>query len=223
MSTAARRVRSSPINLNLGVVDNGCPIPVRAPPGLPLHLPSPSAGPPETGVKRSGPQVSVDVVDRVNCARRSRYRTMWDGRGHARQRRCGLYIAGIACTGSNPVPATLSLSCGNAAADRLIRGVSTLRFPSTRRPADTGCLVRDDSLNLEPRCDHAVPDKPGRCPARAPPHRCSTARWRVADAIGSPNHGVRPEDRLQHQLASGLTKPGITTSAPPRPRQPRRR
>jgi hypothetical protein len=45
-------------------------------------------------------------------------------------------IAGIAYTGSNPVPATLSLSCENAATGRPIRPGSKLRFRSGFPPPD---------------------------------------------------------------------------------------
>jgi hypothetical protein len=56
-------------------------------------------------------------------------------------------IAGIAYTGSNPVPTTSVLTSNNAVVGRPIRSGSRAEFPSARRGADTDCVARAASLH----------------------------------------------------------------------------
>ena len=90
---------------------------VRWQPGFPSDFPPPDAKPCGTGTNRRGRQVTAEAVDRPFVHVTSDIR---DQKGMGRDSRgegdATCKIAGIAYTGSNPVPATLPLICGNAAA-----------------------------------------------------------------------------------------------------------
>ena len=86
-------------------------------PGFPSDFPPPSMGLRETGRNARGRPVTAAAVDRpfahVTSGRAGQVgmRRDWRGAGGATCK-----IAGIAYTGSNPVPATPALTCENAAA-----------------------------------------------------------------------------------------------------------
>jgi hypothetical protein len=117
-------------------------------PGFPSDFPPPNMGLRETGRNGRGRPVTAEAVDRpfvhVTSGLAGQVGLERDWR-RAADATCK--IAGIAYTGSNPVPATLPLSCGNAAAYRPVRPDSMLRFPSTRRPADTAWVFRATGPN----------------------------------------------------------------------------
>ena len=110
---------------------------------FPSTFPPPDAGPRGTGWNKQGRRGTAETVDRLFVHVTSYCREQV-GMGRDRRGDGGATckIAGIAYTGSNPVPATLPLSCGNAAADRPVRPGSTLRFPSTGRPTEIAWVFR---------------------------------------------------------------------------------
>ena len=88
-------------------------------PGFPSTFPPPDAKPCGTGSNRRGRQVTAEAVDRpfvhVTSDIRDQKGRGLDSRGDAAST---CKIAGIAYTGSNPVPATLPLTSSNAVAGR---------------------------------------------------------------------------------------------------------
>jgi hypothetical protein len=85
-----------------------------------ISLPFPSA---RRSAARDGPERAGTSGDSGSCCRTvfARHKRLpgpyEDGTGPARDGAATCKIAGIAHTGSNPVPATLAPSCGNAAAE----------------------------------------------------------------------------------------------------------
>jgi hypothetical protein len=106
-------------------------------PGFPSDFPPPNMGLRETGRNARGRPVTAAAVGKAFAHVTSGLagqvgmrRDSWGAGGAACK------IAGIAYTGSNPVPATTPLSCENAATGRRIRLGSTLRFRSGFPPPD---------------------------------------------------------------------------------------
>jgi hypothetical protein len=165
------------------VFDHGagdrCGTLVRRRPGFLSAFPPPDARSRGTGRNRRGRQVTAEAVDspfvHVTSDDRDQVgmgRDQW-GDGGATCK-----IAGIAYTGSNPVPATLPLTSNNAALGRPIKSGSTLRFPSGFPPAD------------------AVPT-PTAWPAllgRTHPRSVQPA-WALFAGVG----GCRPAGRARHR------------------------
>ena len=105
--------------------------------GLPSTFPPPDTGPHGTGGNRRRRQVTVEAVGRPFVHVTSDYRDhvgMWrDPRGDGG---ATCKIAGIAYTGSNPVPATQSLTSNSTVLGRPIKSGSGAGFPSTFPPPD---------------------------------------------------------------------------------------
>jgi hypothetical protein len=106
-------------------------------PKFPSDFPPPDARPHGTGRHARGRQGTAEAVGRpfvlATADGRGRVGTGRDARGDAG----GVCkTAGIAYTGSNPVPATPPLTCGNAAAARSSQPCWNGRLPSARRSAD---------------------------------------------------------------------------------------
>jgi hypothetical protein len=121
----------------------------------------PDAEPHGTGRNGQGHPGTAEAVERPFA------HVMGDGRGQVGMRgdsrgdgAATCKIAGIAYTGSNPVPATLPLSCGNAACYYPIRPGSTLRFPSSFPPPDAPPTPSDHLGAPRRRAEHAL-DQPG--------------------------------------------------------------
>ena len=84
-------------------------------PGFPSDFPPPNMGLRETGRNGRGRPVTAEAVDRPFVHVTSDDRDQEGMRGDTRgDSGATCKIAGIAYTGSNPVPATLPLSCGNS-------------------------------------------------------------------------------------------------------------
>jgi hypothetical protein len=136
--------------------------------GLRSTFAPPDAEPHGTGGNRRGPQVTAEAVGKlfvhVVGGNRDHEAMRGDRRGAAA---ATCKIAGIAYTGSNPVPATLLLSCENAVAYRPITPGSTLRFPSGFPPPDA------------PPTPTAHPALPGRTRPRSarPPGDAVWGSW----------------------------------------------
>jgi hypothetical protein len=106
-------------------------------PRFPSTFPPPDARSHGTGRNRQGRRMTAEAVDRPSAhVRPDDGERMGMGRDPRGDGDPTCKIAGIAYTGSNPVPATLLLSCGNAAVGPQVRPGSTLRFPSAFPPPD---------------------------------------------------------------------------------------
>ena len=148
----------------------------------------PDARPRGTGRNGRGRRVTAEAVDRlfvhVAAIIRDQAGMAGDPPGDAA---ATCKIAGIAYTGSNPVPATLPLSCGNAAAGRPIRPGSTLRFRSGFPPPDAPPT---------PSASPARPAPPGRTRPRSapPPEGRSVEAGPDWDAIDTHAKHLRRQD-----------------------------
>jgi hypothetical protein len=106
--------------------------------GFRSNFAPPDTGPPGTGGNRQGRRAAADAIHSpfvlVTGGGRNQPGMGRDLRG-ATAATCK--IAGIAYTGSNPVPATLPLSCGNAVAAWPARRACGVWIPSGFPPPDT--------------------------------------------------------------------------------------
>jgi hypothetical protein len=146
--------------------------------GTSLRLPSTRRQAARDRAERAGTPSDGRSCRPVVCARHER--CSGTGRDEGDPRVTGAAtckIAGIAYTGSNPVPATPTLTCENAVAGRLISPSSTPRFPSGFPPADA------------PPTPSSAP--PGRLapPGRICPRSARPAAARSAEADGCTRAG----------------------------------
>src|SRR4029453_3536092 len=89
---------------------------------FPSFFPPPDAGPLRIGRRGWGRRGTAEAVARPFAhVTTNNQDQMGIGRDPRGERGAALKIAGIAYTGSNPVPATLPWSCGNAAAKPIKR------------------------------------------------------------------------------------------------------
>jgi len=105
--------------------------------GIPSDFPPPDARPRGTRGNRQGHRVTADAVGRpfgqVTGDDLGQAGMGRDARGNAA---ATCKTAGFAYTGSNPVPATPPLTCGNAVAIRWVMASERPRFPSDFPPPD---------------------------------------------------------------------------------------
>jgi hypothetical protein len=102
-----------------------------------LHFPPPDARPRGTGRSRRGRRVTADAVDRpfahATGDDRDQVGTGRDPRGDSG---ATCKTAGFAYTGSNPVPATPPLTCGNGRCTALVTPPGRAWLPFTFPPPD---------------------------------------------------------------------------------------
>jgi hypothetical protein len=104
---------------------------------IPSYFPPPDARPRGTGRTGRGRQVTAEVVERPFAHVRSdgQYQVGMGGDSQE-DGSATCKIAGIAYTGSNPVPATTALTSNNAVVGREIKSGSRVDFPSSFPPPD---------------------------------------------------------------------------------------
>jgi hypothetical protein len=179
------------------------------------NFPPPSLGPTLGRTGRGGTREDAEGQPTVwtvrLCTSCGIQQSTWGWSGTRQVTACK--IAGIAYTGSNPVPATQALSCENATVCRPVRPDSMLRFPSTRRAADTvGIYLRAPRR----RAEHAF-DQPGHPGARSEgaggcrPHlgaRMNLSALAVLDTFGA----AAPGAQVRLQVAGPFGGEAIATS-----------
>jgi hypothetical protein len=131
----------------------GTELKARASAGLSLHLPSARRWAAQVGPVRAGTPGNGGSCRQAVCTRHGRLSGLVeDGRGPTRRRRATCKIAGIAYTGSNPVPATPALTSNNAVAGRPIKWGSRVGFPSGFPPPDAQPTPPVNLALLSPTC-----------------------------------------------------------------------
>jgi hypothetical protein len=177
---------------------------------LPSDFPPPDAGTRGSGRYGQGRGVTAEAAGRpfvhVTSDDRDQVGMGRDSRG-ACAATCK--IAGIAYTGSNPVPATVPLSCGNrrSAASLMPPGRSpgSLHFPSARRAADTAHPWPAVQSNAPSTGPLDANDQPGVGPAML-----------GVTAQGTAMRGVRIATSVRPQVVERLRT--ACTEAPLTPR-----
>ena len=112
---------------------------VRPQPEFPSTFPPPDAGPHGMGRNGQGRRVTLEAGDTpfVHVTGHSGGE-MGMGRDPRGDRGAACKIAGIAYTGSNPVPATLPLTSNNVVSGRPVKSGSRTELPSGFPPPDAG-------------------------------------------------------------------------------------
>jgi hypothetical protein len=133
--------------------------------GISLQLPSARRWAAQDGAIQAGTPSDGRSCRPVVCARQSNVRDQVGIGGDPRgDHGATCKIAGIAYTGSNPVPATMTLSCENVAAGPPIRPGSKVRFRSGFPPPDASRHRRHHLGVPRRRAEHPLnqPGQPGR-------------------------------------------------------------